>query len=419
MTDMDNTLPNGETEDNLDPRIKAELDQLNASTDEINKLENELDEARAQFRQTSSTFTQKLNLFAQKNKRTVRKARPYYEAVKEASEAQIEAQQAARKFQQAVGVHKAAKETIQLAEERLLSDAEKCFDTAWQEMLNHATTKVMEAEREKSRSEIEHRLKSEKFSEACDKVNLLSKKLKRTISKSKPYFELRAECSLKLQQQKQNVVDLQKAVINAKKKYANSLKLLEQISDEIHHSREFKLPDGPRGVGVGAESDESSLEINFDIGSSCGTNDDDVESEQFDDVDDVSSTGDDLDVFAASATETMENMNIHDDTAEEDVAPRRGRCTLERHVSGRSESDLNFCEDYYLDRAKHQSDRSIVDDLPVDSEDDDIDHVKSSALNIPRAKVKISAEGLSITPTCDSYLTDKEDILNACPETAI
>jgi len=62
------------------------------------------------------------------------------------------------------GIHVAAKETIALAEERFLSNSSDWqFDNAWQEMLNHATMKVMEAERQKTESEAVHLMKAASF----------------------------------------------------------------------------------------------------------------------------------------------------------------------------------------------------------------------------------------------------------------
>lgn len=43
---------------------------------------------------------------------------------------------------------RAAKETIALAEERLLEEDSRQFDSAWQEMLNHATQRVKGRRRE-------------------------------------------------------------------------------------------------------------------------------------------------------------------------------------------------------------------------------------------------------------------------------
>lgn len=57
-------------------------------------------------------------------------------------QAQIEAQKATQEFQRAVEILRAAKETIALAEERLLEEDSRQFDSAWQEMLNHATQRV-------------------------------------------------------------------------------------------------------------------------------------------------------------------------------------------------------------------------------------------------------------------------------------
>lgn len=58
------------------------------------------------------------------------------------AQAQLEAQKATQDFQRATEVLRAAKETISLAEQRLLEDDKRQFDSAWQEMLNHATQRV-------------------------------------------------------------------------------------------------------------------------------------------------------------------------------------------------------------------------------------------------------------------------------------
>lgn len=62
-------------------------------------------------------------------------------------QAQLEAQKATQDFQRATEVLRAAKETISLAEQRLLEEDSRQFDSAWQEMLNHATQRVRRRER--------------------------------------------------------------------------------------------------------------------------------------------------------------------------------------------------------------------------------------------------------------------------------
>ena len=153
-----------ETEE-LDPRVQDELEKLNNCTDEINRyrlifrcgwsflilyhfpilrLEIQLDDANTVFRSLLSDSTHHLKSLSKKLGSCIEKARPYYEAVDQMTKAQAECQKAAVQFQRSAGIHAAAKETISLAEERFLDNSgEWQFDNAWQEMLNHATIKVI------------------------------------------------------------------------------------------------------------------------------------------------------------------------------------------------------------------------------------------------------------------------------------
>ena len=73
---------------------------------------------------------------------TVEKARPYYDARMKARRAHAEAQRAAARFEKASNAHEAAKEMVTLAEEGYKERGCLGFDQAWQEMLNHASSKV-------------------------------------------------------------------------------------------------------------------------------------------------------------------------------------------------------------------------------------------------------------------------------------
>uniref|UniRef100_A0A3B5L5W1 SH3 domain-binding protein 5 n=1 Tax=Xiphophorus couchianus TaxID=32473 RepID=A0A3B5L5W1_9TELE len=171
--------------------------------------------------------------------------------------AQLEAQKATQDFHRATEVLRAAKETISLAEQRLLEEDNRQFDSAWQEMLNHATQRVMEAEHTKTRSELLHKETAAKYTAAIGRMKQLEKKLKRTISKSKPYFEMKAKYYLQLENLKKNVDERQAKLSQAKGEYRTALKNLEMISDEIHERRRSSTI-GPRRPGVGAEGDSSS-----------------------------------------------------------------------------------------------------------------------------------------------------------------
>merc|ERR1711878_265810 len=132
----------------------------------------------------------------------IEKARPYFEAMEEATKAQKECQSAATAFQRASGIHAAAKETITLAEERFLTNASNWqFDNAWQEMLNHATMKVMEAEKAKTDSEAEH-LQRAAFYTAAEQA---CQRLEKHVVKAQPYFEQKEAFNKALEAQKEQV----------------------------------------------------------------------------------------------------------------------------------------------------------------------------------------------------------------------
>ncbi|KAG7458061.1 hypothetical protein MATL_G00233760 [Megalops atlanticus] len=253
-SDEDCELPE---EEEVDPRIQGELEKLNQSTDDINRWETELEDARQRFRSVLVEATVKLDELVKKIGRPVEDSKPYWEARRIARQAQLEAQRATQDFQRAIEVLRAAKETISLAEERLLEEDSRQFDSAWQEMLNHATQRVMEAEQTKARSELVHKETAAKYNSAIGHMKQLEKKLKRTINKSRPYFELKAKYYLQLEQLKKKVDERQAKLTLAKAEYRTALRNLETISDEIHERRRSSAM-GPRGRGVGAEGDSVS-----------------------------------------------------------------------------------------------------------------------------------------------------------------
>ncbi|KAM3873185.1 SH3 domain-binding protein 5b [Diretmus argenteus] len=244
-------------EEEVDPRIQGELEKLNQSTDDINRCETELEDARQKFRSVLVEATVKLDELVKKIGKAVEESKPYWEARKVARQAQLEAQKATQDFQRATEVLRAAKETISLAEQRLLEEDNRQFDSAWQEMLNHATQRVMEAEHTKTRSELVHKETAAKYTAAMSRMKQLEKKLKRTINKSKPYFEMKAKFYLQLEHLKKNVDELQAKLSQAKGEYKAALRNLEMISDEIHERRRNSAM-GPRGRGVGSEGDSTA-----------------------------------------------------------------------------------------------------------------------------------------------------------------
>ncbi|KAL4646826.1 SH3 domain-binding protein 5-like [Arapaima gigas] len=248
-------------EEELDPRIQEELEHLNEASEEINRLELQLDDARSAYRRILTDSARKLNAQGSQLGSCIEKARPYYEARRLAKEAQQETQKAALRYERAVSMHTAAREMVYVAEQGLLADR-NTLDPTWQEMLNHATSKVNEAEEERLRSEREHQRVTQLCQEAEARVQTLQKALKRVIIKSKPYFELKAQLNHILEENKSKVLQLEERVSKVKTQYSVALRNLEQISEQIHAQRgrnraaagETNVCSG-RSPPVGAESD--------------------------------------------------------------------------------------------------------------------------------------------------------------------
>lgn len=311
--------------DNMVPQIQRELDRLNHASTEINRLENELDEARSKYRSIITETSAKMEAVSRDIKKSIHRAREYYRLKEEAKSAQGEALKAARQFQSATGVYKAAKETVALAECRLIEETDTPtaqLSSAWQEMLSHAISKVNEAEREKSKGEQEHKRRAQRYAELEGRIQFLEQKYGRSIKKAKTYFDLKTELDIKLMQQKHNVTDLQAAIKANKMKYSESFKTLEAISDEIHISRNNKLWSMfPRLPGVGSD--------NFSIASSLS----DLGLEQ------PGSTTDDYTSIKSDADTETSGQEGDDDAFSITIESRTVNFTTEKTGANKSEDD--------------------------------------------------------------------------------
>uniref|UniRef100_A0A3B4XIE0 SH3 domain-binding protein 5 n=1 Tax=Seriola lalandi dorsalis TaxID=1841481 RepID=A0A3B4XIE0_SERLL len=270
-------------EEELDPRIQEELEHLNEASAEINRLELQLDDARSGYRKILTESARKLNAQSSQLGSCIEKARPYYEARRLAKEAQQETQKAALSYERAVSMHTAAREMVYVAEQGLMADGKNTLDPTWQEMLNHATSKVNEAEEERLRSEREHMRVTHACQEAEARVQMLQKSLKRVILKSKPYFELKAQFNHILEEHKTKVLQLEQHVAKVKTRYSIALRNLEQISEQIHAQRGRDQAEGGRPTvcagrspPVGAESDVKVQEE----GGACGGGEKENEKER-------------------------------------------------------------------------------------------------------------------------------------------
>lgn len=265
--------------ESLDERVQFELERLNTATDLINKLEIELDEARSNFRLLLSESSQKINQLAKKLGSHVEKARPYYEARMRVKELEEAARKASLRHERASLAHGTARQMVALAEEGLRHRGTSSLDPVFQEMLNQATIRVNEAERERVQSGLEQG----RLWHACrgqqQTVLDLHLALKKSIVKASlsartsmlqlnnlanqhelqllPYFEMKARLNEALEEQKKRVFQMEEDVMRVKFSYTEALHNLEEISDQMHQSRLMGSSSGSSELSGGELSSNS------------------------------------------------------------------------------------------------------------------------------------------------------------------
>ncbi|XP_064472148.1 uncharacterized protein LOC135386268 isoform X1 [Ornithodoros turicata] len=265
----------------IDPRVQFELERLNTATDLINKLEIELDEARSNFRLLLTESSQKINQLAKKLGSHVDKARPYYDARMRVKELQGSVEKSAQHYERASLAHCAARDMVAMAEDGL---RRRSCDPVFQDMLNRATLRVNEAERERVLSRTEHQRLSRECSEEEQRVADMQAALRKSIAKASlsarrsmlqinaianqhelqllPYFELKSRLNEALEEQKKRVFQIEEDVMRVKFSYAEALHNLEEISDEMHNSRQVvQTPQGDVPTRLVKSSSLSSSEM--------------------------------------------------------------------------------------------------------------------------------------------------------------
>ncbi|XP_032594120.1 SH3 domain-binding protein 5 isoform X2 [Drosophila grimshawi] len=220
----------------VDPRVQIELEKLNTATDNINKYEVELDEAKCEFKRLLAESVVRIKAAAHKLGNSIDAAKPYYESRIYAAQLAKETQQAAANHEKAKSIHAAAKEMVYLAEQGL--GEKSTLDTACQEMLSHAASKVNQSQLEVTDTRNALKMCQLKLEVANNRVNKLQGQLKQALRASRPYYETRANYNGLLKAQKLRVNELETKVSAAKLTYNEALKNLEQISEDIHRQRQ-------------------------------------------------------------------------------------------------------------------------------------------------------------------------------------
>ncbi|GAB0094561.1 uncharacterized protein DMENIID0001_098780 [Sergentomyia squamirostris] len=274
----------------LDPRVQVELERLNSATDDINKYEVELDDAKTEFKRLLAESVEKIKQSAHRLGNAIESAKPYYEARLYVAQLAKETQTASVNYEKARSIHSAAKEMVYLAEQGL--GEKSTLDTACQEMLSHAASRVNQSQLECTDTRNILKICELKQEVANNRVAKLQVQLKSAIRSSSmnirrnlllinmlayqrelcylPYYETRANYNGVLKMQKQRINDLEVKVSEAKMTYNEALKNLEMISEEIHKMRKERQ-SLECGISSGSCSQIDSMDEYLDFPSRIPT----------------------------------------------------------------------------------------------------------------------------------------------------
>ncbi|ESO04889.1 hypothetical protein HELRODRAFT_191501 [Helobdella robusta] len=215
----------------FDSIIQIELDKLNNSSYDVNNLELELVKEKG-INLRIQEECKELDKTYSKLKCHIAKAKPYYDAHKLFLQAKVTTQIAQSKYDQACCQLAAAKEMAVVAEHRFFETGQP-FNDVWQEMLNHTMQKMDNAEKNVFETDVLYRMALAFQKEVEQSVKKLQKDCKKSISKSMPYYQMKAVHVQMLEEQKKKISQIEASLAETKKFYSDTLKNLEVLSEKI------------------------------------------------------------------------------------------------------------------------------------------------------------------------------------------
>ncbi|KAI6652030.1 SH3 domain-binding protein 5 [Oopsacas minuta] len=239
-------------EEPLDPRIKDELDTMNASGDDINNLEAQVLRIKTDLSKIMNEGNFKLDEMKLKiGDKTIENAKIYYTTLIKAKRVHRSLLKATRDFDLANKDRQTAKDELRKVEEDfLVSKSDKTREEASRENnsitkqqssalegLNVAITRVNELDEVVLKRENMHQQKSLEFTRLVATLQECKKKHRRNILKAKSYFETKYHYEhrlMDLMATRRYIFDQLK---HAKVRYNVAMHNLETISLQIHNMR--------------------------------------------------------------------------------------------------------------------------------------------------------------------------------------
>uniref|UniRef100_A0A1I7UMP4 Guanine nucleotide exchange factor rei n=1 Tax=Caenorhabditis tropicalis TaxID=1561998 RepID=A0A1I7UMP4_9PELO len=234
--------------------IRKQLENLNNATDGINSYEMKLENVTKQFCETQIMFNKEMTGIPKKMMKQISKSRPYFDLKSREPEIRRCVQQAALLFERQKTSVELAREQVQILHNSLNNNEESDAERQYVDVIEQQLNLVKEAEDECLKAEKMHAARVRELLQLETSLKKLLLEHGSSIKKARPYYERKEALTRTMNSQIELMSILEHEVQQRKDSYSDSMRALEQISEQIHQERSSQSSFAPSSD---AESDSS------------------------------------------------------------------------------------------------------------------------------------------------------------------
>ncbi|KAF1760636.1 hypothetical protein GCK72_008885 [Caenorhabditis remanei] len=217
--------------------IRKQLENLNDATDDINSYEMKLETVKKQFCETQLMFNKEISGIPKKLAKQISKSRPYFDLKSREPEIRKCVQQAAALFERQKTSVEMAREQVQILHSSLNNNQELDAEKQYVEVIEQQLDLVKEAEEECLKAEKMHAARVRDLLQVEMALSKLLQEHGSSIKKARPYYERKEVLTRTMNSQLELISILEHEVQERKDSYSDSMRVLEQISEQIHQER--------------------------------------------------------------------------------------------------------------------------------------------------------------------------------------
>lgn len=225
--------------------IRKQLENLNNATDDINSYEMKLEHVQKQFCETQQMFNKEMSGIPKKLAKHISKSRPFFDLKTREPEIRKCVQQATALFERQKTSVEMAREQIQILHNSLNNNQDSDAEKQYVDVIEQQLHVVKEAEEECLKAERMHAARVRDLLQLEMALKKASQEHGSSIKKARPYYERKEVLTRTMNSQLELMSILEHEVQLRKDSYSDSMRALEQISEQIHQERSSQSSFAP------------------------------------------------------------------------------------------------------------------------------------------------------------------------------